>query len=129
MRSDGKITSRIKSIGIALEGIKYVFSTQQNVRIHGVITLAVLGLGVLFRIERVEWVSLVLVIGMVWTAEIFNTAVEVIVDLVSPEHSQGAKIVKDVSAGAVLVSALISILVGLALFGPRLWFMLSALLS
>jgi diacylglycerol kinase len=62
---------------------------------------------------------LLLVIGLVWTAEIFNTAMEVLVDMVSPEHSQGAKIIKDISAGAVLISAIISVLVGIMVFGPK----------
>jgi len=62
----------------------------------------------------------VLVIGLVWTAEIFNTAMEVMVDMVSPEHSQGGKVIKDISAGAVLISALISVLVGILIFGPKL---------
>jgi len=114
------IPSRIKSFVDALEGLKFVLSTQQNARIHAAITLAVFLSAIVLKITRLEWIVLTLVIGLVWTAEIFNTAVEVIVDMVSPEHSQGARIIKDVSAGAVLVSALISVLVGILIFGPRL---------
>jgi diacylglycerol kinase len=113
------LPSRLKSIRIALEGIKYVLVTQQNARIHGAFTLAVILFALLLRMTRVELVSLLLVIGLVWTAEIFNTAMEVLVDMVSPEHSQGAKIIKDISAGAVLISAIISVLVGIIVFGPK----------
>jgi diacylglycerol kinase len=114
------LQSRLKSFRIALEGIKYVLITQQNARVHAVITLAVFLFAFILRINRVELVSLLLAIGLVWTAEIFNTAMEVMVDVVSPEHSQGAKIIKDISAGAVLICAIISILVGILTFGPKL---------
>jgi len=117
---DKYLPSRLRSIRVALEGIKHVLITQQNARIHTAITLAVILFAFLFRINRVELVSLLLVIGLVWTAEIFNTAMEVMVDMVSPEHSQGAKIIKDISAGAVLISAIISVLVGILVFGPKL---------
>ena len=120
MSENKYLPSRLKSIRIALEGIKYVLITQQNAWIHGAFTLAVILFALLLRITRVELVSLLLVIGLVWTAEIFNTAMEVLVDMVSPEHSQGAKIIKDISAGAVLMSAIISVLVGIMVFGPKL---------
>lgn len=119
MSENKYLPSRLKSIRIALEGIKYVLITQQNAWIHGAFTLAVILFALLLRITRVELVSLLLVIGLVWTAEIFNTAMEVLVDMVSPEHSQGAKIIKDISAGAVLISAIISVLVGIMVFGPK----------
>jgi diacylglycerol kinase len=115
------LQSRLKSIRIALEGLKYVLITQQNTRIHAAITLVVFIFAIVLGINKSEWISLLLVIGLVWTAEIFNTAIEVTVDMVSPEHSQGAKIIKDISAGAVLFSAFISVLVGILIFGPKLY--------
>ena len=68
-----------------------------------------------------EWVSLILTVSLVWAAELFNTAVEVMVDFISPEKHVAAKIYKDVSAGSVLVAVFISILFGLLIFGPPLW--------
>ena len=115
------IRSRSKAIKIALEGITYVLRTQLNARIHAAFTLAVFLLAGFLKLSRLEWLILVLTVGLVWTAEIFNTAVEVAVDFVSPDFDPKAKIIKDISAGAVLVSVLISILVGLILFGPPLW--------
>jgi diacylglycerol kinase len=129
MSDSNYLYSRIKSIRIALEGLKYVLMTQHNARIHAAITLAVFLSAFILGINRLEWVCLLLVIGLVWTAEILNTAVEVLVDMVRPEHSQGAKIIKDVCAGAVLVSAAISVLVGLLIFGPRLWSWVSSYFS
>jgi diacylglycerol kinase len=105
----------------ALDGIKYVLETQQNARIQLFFTLAVFILGFLFGITRMEWITLALTVGLVWAAELFNTAVEVMVDLISPEQHIGAKISKDISAGSVLVTAFISILGGLLIFGPPLW--------
>ncbi|NOQ39644.1 MAG: diacylglycerol kinase [Anaerolineales bacterium] len=115
------LKTRLQSIQYALDGIKYILETQQNARIHLFFTLAVFILGFLFRITRMEWITLVLTIGLVWAAELFNTAVEVMVDLISPERRITAKICKDISAGSVLVTASISILVGLLIFGPLLW--------
>ncbi len=115
------LKTRLQSIRYALDGIKYILETQQNARIHLLFTLAVFILGFLFGITRMEWISLVLTIGLVWAAELFNTAVEVMVDLISPEKHIAAKICKDISAGSVLVTASISILVGILIFGPPLW--------
>jgi diacylglycerol kinase len=121
MPEDNYLASRIKSFADAVEGIKHVLQTQQNARIHLLFTLAVFLFGFILQINRLEWIGLILVVGLVWMAEIFNTAVEMFVDLVSPEHNKGAGIIKDVSAGAVFVAAMISILVGILIFGPKLW--------
>lgn len=72
-------------------------------------------------LTRLEWIFLLVVIGLVWVAEIFNTAVEELVDLISPQQNPSAKVIKDLSAGAVLVSAILSVLVGVLIFGPRIW--------
>lgn len=105
----------------ALDGIKYVLETQQNARIQLFFTLAVFILGFLFEITKMEWITLALTVGLVWAAELFNTAVEVMVDLISPEQHIAAKISKDISAGSVFVTAFISILVGLLIIGTPLW--------
>ena len=121
MSGENYFKARLRSIWIALDGIRQVILTQQNARIHVVITLIVLLSAWLLRLPRLEWALLFLVIGFVWTAEIFNTVIEDLVDQVSPEQRSAAKRIKDISAGAVMVSVLVSILVGLLIFGPRLW--------
>ena len=121
MSENGYLKSRIKAILIALDGIKYVFMTQKNTRIHAGFTVVVFILGWLLKISRIEWITLLLVVGLVWVAEFLNTAVEVMIDIVSPEKNQAAKIGKDVSAGGVLIAAFVSILIGILIFGPRLW--------
>jgi len=97
-----------------------VLQTQQNARIHLLIALLVLIVAALFRVSRVEWILLLVMISIVWAAELFNTAVEVIIDHISPEQQRFARISKDVSAAGVLITAVISILVGGLIFGPRL---------
>ncbi len=118
-------SSRIKAVRIALDGLKQVFVSEPNARIHGLITLGVFIAGWLLKISRLEWLSLVLTVGLVWVAEIFNTAVEKLVDLASPEIHPAAKAVKDISAGAVLASAVSAVVVGILIFGPRLWLLIN----
>ena len=122
------LKTRLQSIRYALDGIKYILKTQQNARIHLFFTLAVFILGFLFGISRMEWIALVLTVGLVWAAELFNTAVEVMVDLISPEQHIGAKISKDISAGSVFVTAFISILVGLLFLRTPFWNWVSRIL-
>ena len=121
MSKNGFVHARLQSIKIALAGIKYVLITQPNARIHAAFTLAVFLLAGVLKLPRLEWVVLLLTVGLVWAAEIFNTAVEIAVDVISPDYDPKAKIIKDISAGAVLVSVMVSILVGLLVFGPHLW--------
>lgn len=95
--------------------------TQPNAWVHAAITVAVVGLALWLRVERVEWLALLLAIGLVWVTEFFNTALEAVVDLASPNQHQFAKAAKDVAAGAVVVAALIAALVGLLVLWPPLW--------
>ena len=111
---------RIFSFKYAYSGLRYVVRSQRNAWIHAGITLVVLILALLFKISPLEWGILLLAIGMVWTAEIFNTALEALVDLVSPTTHPLAKIAKDTSAAAVLFSAIISVLIGLVILLPPL---------
>ncbi|MBS3753861.1 MAG: diacylglycerol kinase family protein [Anaerolineales bacterium] len=117
--------SRWQSIRIAFEGVVFLFRTQKNAWIHASITVFVVLLGLLIRLNRLEWVLILLTMGVVWAAESFNTAMEVLVDFVSPEQQPMAKICKDVSAAGVLITAGISVLVGLLIFLPHIWRWLS----
>ena len=111
---------RLFSFKYAFSGLRYVIISQRNAWIHAAITLLVVILAVLLKLNLQDWGILLLAIGLVWTAEIFNTALEALVDLVSPQPHPLAKIVKDTSAAAVLVSAIISILIGLLILLPPL---------
>ena len=98
----------------------YVIRTQRNTWIHLLITIIVVSLGFWLDLELLQWSALVLAIGLVWTAEFFNTAVETIVDLASPEHHRLAEIAKDLGAAGVLAAALTSVVIGLLILLPPL---------
>lgn len=115
------LKSRWRSIAIAFEGVQYLLRTQRNAWIHAGITLFVLITGAVFRITRLEWVVILLTIAVVWATESLNTAMEVLIDFVSPEQRPMAKTCKDVSAAGVLIASLIAIVIGLLVFGPYLW--------
>jgi diacylglycerol kinase len=121
LSSRNYLKRRIQSIKIALDGIWQVIVTEENARIHALATLIVFLLAFLLGCSIIEWVILVLVVGFVWSAEIFNTAIEELVDLVNIETTPAAKKIKDASAGAVLITAIISLIIGLLIFGPKLW--------
>jgi undecaprenol kinase len=120
MKSDTKVRFLI-SFKCALEGLRYALYTQRNFRVHLVIALAVVIAGLWLHITLNQWAVLTLVISMVLVVELINTAIEVMVDLVSPDYHPLAKTVKDLAAGAVLVVAIFSIITGIIILGPPLW--------
>lgn len=104
----------------ALEGIKEAFSNEPNFRIHVVITLLITIAGFYFKISQPEWLVLILTITIVVVLELVNTAIEAVVDIASPKFSKLAKVAKDVSAAAVLISSLAALAIGLLIFFPKL---------
>ncbi|UOQ73235.1 diacylglycerol kinase family protein [Hymenobacter cellulosilyticus] len=98
--------------------------SEVHLRFHALATVIVIGLGFYFRISGLEWALVALAVGSVWSAELVNTAIEAVVDLVSPEYHLLAGKAKDVAAGAVLVTAGAALVVGLLVFGPRVWALL-----
>jgi diacylglycerol kinase (ATP) len=121
------ITSRIQAFGHAFRGWGHVLHTQHNARIHGVAAITVFVFAFWLRLPLRDWAVLILTIAMVFGAEFVNTAIEAVVDLASPDKHPLAKIGKDVGAGAVLVAASASVLIGLLILGPPLWEKLAAL--
>jgi diacylglycerol kinase len=111
--------NRVKSFEFAFSGLLHTFSTQTNFQIQLFIGLiAVLG-AIYFGFTRLEWLILIITIALVLTAEIINTVIEVVVDLAVKERLlPDAKIAKDVSAAAVLLMSVFSVIVGLILFLP-----------
>jgi len=105
----------------AFRGLWYALRTQRNMRVHVLIALIAIALGIILRISAVEFALVFVAITGVFIAEMFNTVIELCVDLASPNYHPLAKIAKDVSAGAVLLSAMLSIVIGLFVFVPHLW--------
>jgi diacylglycerol kinase len=111
----------IESFRHAFAGLWYALRTQRNTRIHLTIAAGVIALGLWLGLSYTQWAVLVLTIGFVLVSEMLNTVAESLVDLVSPEYHPQAKIVKDVTAGVVLLGAILSVIVGLLVLGPLLW--------
>jgi len=110
-----------RSFKYAFEGVWYVIRTQRNAKIHLAITLAVIVLGLFLKLTAIQWAVLVVTIGLVLFAEMLNTVIESLVDLVSPDYHPLAKIAKDAAAGAVFILAIMAVIVGLLILGPPLW--------
>ncbi len=114
------IRQRIGSFGFAVKGLQYLLATQHNARIHLVATILVIAVAFYFQLAAAEWVLLLIVVGMVWAAEAVNTALELLIDLVSPQKHPLAGHAKDVAAAAVLITAMVAVLVGVILFLPHI---------
>lgn len=112
--------SRAQAFQYAFSGWWHVIRTQRNAWIHALATVAVLGVSLWLHLDARDLAVIFLAISIVWTAEFLNTALEVLVDLASPEHHALARVCKDVGAAAVLIAALSSIFVGLLILGPPL---------
>jgi len=118
------LTGRLRSFGHAFRGLGSLLRTQHNARIHALATILVLAAGAFLRISTAEWALIALAVVCVWAAEALNTSVEFLVDLVSPDIHPIAAKAKDVAAGAVLVAAIGSVVVGALVFGPHVLGML-----
>ena len=110
-----------RSFGYAFRGIGMMIRTQANARIHTTATVLAVGAGFWLGIAPGEWCAVSAAIGLVWTAEGLNTALEAVVDLVSPEQHPLAGRAKDVAAGAVLCAAVAAFVIGVLIFGPQVW--------
>jgi diacylglycerol kinase len=104
----------------AWKGISYSFSTQLNFRIHCLIALFVMNAGFYFTLNNFEWLWIIAATALVVMAELFNTTIETLVDLVSPEFNPKAGLVKDISAAAVLIAAFMALLIGVLIFLPKI---------
>jgi diacylglycerol kinase len=114
------VTNLLRAFGYAFRGLGWLIRTQRNARIHFVIALVVIILGLWLGLSGPEWAVLALTIGVVLAGEAFNTALEAIVDLISPQWHALARTAKDVAASGVLLLALAACAVGVALFAGRL---------
>ena len=117
----GQSHSKAKSFSYAIAGIKEAFKKEPNLRIHIVIAFLVIFAAILLGFRLTEWAILLITIFLVLTLELVNTTIESLVNLVSPEIRNEAKIAKDISASVVLLGALLAIVIGLILFIPKLF--------
>ncbi len=114
-----------KSIGIAFDGIIDLIKSENNAKIHLISTIVVIIVGFKLQFLAIEWLWISLAIAVVWVAELINTAIEKLTDLISPEQNPIAKKIKDYAAGAVLVMAIWAIFVFCLISFPHLWMWLA----
>lgn len=114
------IKKRIKSFGYAFAGLKVLFQHEHNSWIHAVAAICVIVAGFLFRISYVEWIAVLIVIGMVFSAEIFNSSLERIADYIQPKRDERIRDIKDLGSAAVLVTAIIAAAIGIMIFLPKI---------
>ena len=114
----------VKRFGAAGSGLKLFFRTEVHAKVHGFAALMAIGMGFLFHIERLEWALLMFCIVLVIGLEIINTTIEVLCDKIEPHYDLQIKAVKDMAAGAVLVAAIGSLLIGCFIFLPKVYTLL-----
>ena len=110
----------MKSFYYAFQGIKVNILTERNLAIHFCVMLLVIVCGFTFKISTTEWLICILLFGFVITLELMNTAIETAIDICKPEINPKAKLAKDTAAGAVLVVAIVAVVVGIIIFGPKI---------
>jgi diacylglycerol kinase (ATP) len=120
MAQENQIMKRLYSFKYAFKGIGFMMRTQKNAWIHLSVALLVIVLSIIYKLEKLEWCLMIVAIGLVLMAEMFNTAIEFITDLLSPDYQKKAGRAKDLAAGAVLISAITSALIGLFIFIPKM---------
>ena len=112
---------RLESFGHAFNGIGVMLKEEHNSRIHLLAAFLVIIAGFYFDISTTEWFAIVISIGIVFTAEAFNSSLENVADFISPEKHEQIKKVKDLAAAGVLMSALAALAIGLIIFLPKIF--------
>ncbi|WP_245799253.1 diacylglycerol kinase family protein [Virgibacillus siamensis] len=104
----------------AWNGLREVIKSEGNFRVHLIAAAAVIAAGLFFKLDLLQWALIFLTICVVLITEMINTSIEKIIDYIKPEINPNAKIIKDISAGAVLLAAITAIIIGLLIFIPEI---------
>ena len=115
------VVARMKSFSHAWRGVCLFFKTTHNVWVQSFCFLLEIILAIIFRISSTEWMLVILSAGLLIVAEAFNTAIEIDIDLTSPEYHPYARDTKDVAAAAVLLSTFVAVIIGLIIFLPKIF--------
>lgn len=113
-------SSFAESVGHALDGLEYTINHERNFKIELVFAMLVTISSFILKVSLIEWTILVLVISMVLALEMINTAIERCVDLVTKDYKELAKLAKDIAAGAVLITSMFSVVIGIIIFLPKI---------
>ncbi len=112
------------SFKYAFQGLISSFKTERNMKLHILIMIITIIVGIVLKINTTEWITCIILFGLVISAELFNTVIETVVDMIVQYKDPKAKLAKDISAGAVLVLAISSAIIGLIIFIPKLFILL-----
>ncbi len=110
----------IKSFKYCAEGMRYAFYHEQNIIVMFIVGILTLLLGIIFKLNKPERLAVLILIGLVMSLEMVNTAIEAVVDLVSPEKHPLAKVAKDCASGAVGIMSIFAAIIGLSIFIPKI---------
>lgn len=114
------ITRFVRSFSFSISGLKYAYKYEQSMFVHVIATICVITANVIFKVQPIEWLITVLAIGMVLAAELINTAIEAIVDMVTLEFHPLAKIAKDCGSAATFVLAMMAAVIGIVVYLPHI---------
>lgn len=112
--------SLFSSFKYAIQGIISAIKSERNLRIDFLVMFIVLGLGILFKISVLEWIICIVLFSLVISAEIINTVIEIVVDMITLEKNPQAKLAKDLAAASVLIIAIAAAIVGIVIFLPKI---------
>ncbi len=112
------LRSRLSSFRFAVRGLAALFINEHNARIHLFAAITAIAAGIILKIGRLEWAMIIIVIGLVFISELFNSSIESLSDIVRPEYNEGIRKAKDYAAAAVLISAAISVITAGLIFIP-----------
>jgi diacylglycerol kinase len=118
------VKKRLKSFRYAFNGLKVIFSEEHNSRIHLAAAILAIALGWVFELSSTEWVLLAMVIGAVFTSELFNSAIENLADHLAPQKHEKIKKVRDMAAAAVLVCAITAAITACLIFLPKIYLLI-----
>lgn len=110
----------ISSFKYAFQGMFSALKTERNLKIHVTIMILVIIAGIVLKISKIEWIICIILFGLVIGGEMLNSAIETVVDIAMPDINPKAKFAKDAAAGAVLIFAIASAIIGFMIFGPKL---------
>lgn len=114
------ITRFVRSFSFSISGLKYAYKYEQSMFVHVIATICVITANIIFKVQPIEWLITVLAIGMVLAAELINTAIEAIVDMVTLEFHPLAKIAKDCGSAATFVLAMMAAVIGIVVYLPHI---------
>ncbi len=115
------IINRLKSVGYAFKGMLILVKTESSIKLQVFIAIVVTIAGFYFEISTTEWILQIAMIGLVMSIEGINTAVEYIADFIHPDHHPKIGLIKDISAGAVFIAAVVASIVGLIIYIPKIF--------